>query len=91
MSLYIAVLHLALRVRCCCVYLGLSLNARCSSRLLLGPVAVLPIAVVAASPFLPVPAISLRVFVEAVAVAGLVSLLLLSGLYAGFLCVPQEG
>ena len=67
------------------------LHARCSSRLLLGPVAVLPMAVVAAPSLLPVPAISLRVFVEAVAVAVLVSLLLLLGLYAGLLCVPQEG
>ena len=75
-----------------CVFGAVVCTYACGKlRLLLGPVAVLPTAAVAASPFRPVPAISLRVSVEAVVVAALLSLLLLLGLYAGFVCAPQEG
>lgn len=63
---------------------------RCNSRLLLGPVAVVPTAVIAVLPFGPAPATSLREFAVAVIVASLLSLLLQSGLCVGFVSAPQE-
>jgi hypothetical protein len=51
---------------------------------------VLPTAVAAALPLRPEPATSLHVCFEVAAVAVLVALLLLSGLYAGFLSLSQE-